>query len=333
MGYCTNFMLIMKTSFFSGFFKQPKLAGASFVISIGHKGIHFARVKYIAGRPQVVTYVFQQIGGGKPAGLTSAALEKMRKAVKTNDSQFSTLLSPGEYQLLLVDAPNVPEEELKTAVRWSVKDMLNFHVDDATIDALQIPSDQALGERKKSLYVVAASSQLIKKRMQLFEGAHINLRIIDIPEMAQRNIAALYEQEGRALALLAFDESGGLLTFTSDGELYLARRLEISMGQLQDANETLRQQSLDRLELEVQRSIDHFDRQFKHLPVRRLLISIPQSVGLVERLGDSLDLPVERIKLSEVMDFDEIEDLQAEEAQVYALHALGAALRLEGREA
>jgi len=133
--------------------------------------------------------------------------------------------------------------------------------------------------------------------------------------------------------LLAFDESGGLLTFTSDGELYLARRLEISLGQLQDANETLRQQALDRLELEVQRSIDHFDRQFKHLPVRRLLISIPQSVGLVERLGDSLDLPVERIKLSEVMDFDEIEDLQAEEAQVYALHALGAALRLEGRVA
>lgn len=210
--------------------------------------------------------------------------------------------------------------------------MLNFHVDDATLDVLRIPSDQTAGERKKSLYVIAASSQLIKKRIQLFEEAHINLRVIDIPEMAQRNIAALYEQEGRALALLAFDESGGLLTFTSDGELYMARRLEISIGQLLDANDSLRQQFLDKLELEVQRSIDHFDRQFKQLPVRRLLVSVPHNTGLVERLGNNLDLPVEYLKLSEEMDFDEVENLQSEEAQVYALHALGAALRQEGRE-
>ena len=51
--------------------------------------------------------------------------------------------------------------------------------------------------------------------------------------------------------LLAFDETGGLLTITSDGELYLARRIDISCGQLQDANESLRQQYFDRLELEV----------------------------------------------------------------------------------
>jgi MSHA biogenesis protein MshI len=151
--------------------------------------------------------------------------------------------------------------------------------------------------------------------------------------MAQRNIAALYEQEGRALALLAFDESGGLLTFTSDGELYLARRIEISAGQLQDANESLRQQFLDRLELEVQRSIDHFDRQYKNLTVRKLMVSAPESTGLVQMLGNYLGMPVERVQLGEVMDLGDITELSSDEAQVYALHALGAALRVEGQEA
>jgi len=324
-------MLIMKIPFLSSFVKNTRRAGAEFVIAIGGKGVHFARIKYVAGRPQVVSYDYQQVAGSK-SGITAMALEKMRKAAKAGDHMFSTLLAPGEYQLLQVDAPNVPEEELKAAVRWSVKDMLSFHADDATLDVLRIPSESTVGERKKSLYVVAASNEVIKKRMQLFEQAHINLRVIDIPEMAQRNIAALYEQEGRALALLAFDETGGLLTFTGDGELYLARRIEISLGQLQDANESLRQQALDRLELEVQRSIDHFDRQFKHLPVRRLLVSVPENVGLVERLGNSLDLPVERVKLSDVMDIEEVPELTSDEVQVYALHALGAALRLEGRE-
>lgn len=325
-------MLIMKIPFLSSFFKQPKRAGAGVVISIGDKGVHFVRAKYVAGRPQIVTYSFRQFGGARSSSMTSMALEKMRKDAKVGESQAATLLKSSEYQLLQVEAPNVPDDELKSAVRWSVKDMLNFHVDDATLDVLRIPSDQTAGERKKSLYVVAAANDVIKKRMQLFEQAHINLGIIDIPEMAQRNIAALYEQEGRALALLAFDESGCLLTFTSDGELYLARRIEISAGQLQDANESLRQQFMDRLELELQRSIDSFDRQYKNLAVRKLLVSVPASTGLVERLGGSLDLPVENVKLSDVMDIHDVPELFSDDAQVYALHALGAALRAEGRE-
>jgi len=97
--------------------------------------------------------------------------------------------------------------------------------------------------------------------------------VIDIPETAQRNIAALFEMEGRGLAMLVFGDEGGLLTITCDGELFLARRLDITLGQLQDADENLRQQYLDRVELEVQRSLDYFDRQFHHIPVNRLILS------------------------------------------------------------
>jgi MSHA biogenesis protein MshI len=324
-------MLIMKIPFLSAFTKRSTRAETNFVVAISGNGVHFAQVKYVADRPQVVSYAFHQVTGIKSSGITPAVLEKMRNGLRVADFQFSTLLAPGEYQLLQVEAPNVPEGEMKAAVRWSIKDMLSYHVDDATLDILSIPANQAGGERKKSLYVVVASNELIKRRTELFERAHINLRVIDIPEMAQRNIAALYEHEGRALALLAFDENGGLLTFTSDGELYLARRIEISVGQLQDANESLRQQYFDRLELEVQRSIDHFDRQFKHLTLRRLMVCAPENVGLIQMLANGLDLPVERLDLSEVMDFSGAPDLASDEARVYALHALGAALRQEGR--
>lgn len=209
--------------------------------------------------------------------------------------------------------------------------MLSYHIDDATLDVLRIPMNQAGGDRKKSLYVAVAPNDLLKRRGELFARAHIDLNVIDIPEMAQRNIAKLYEHEGRALALLAFDESGGLLTFTSDGELFLARRIEISLGQLQDANDTLRQQFIDRLELELQRSIDHFDRQYSHLPLRRLLVSAPESAGITQILANGLDLPVEQLNLSEAMDLSAVPDLASDEARVYALHALGAALRQEGQ--
>ena len=326
-------MLIMKIPFLSNIFKPSKRAGANFVVAISGNGVHFAQVKFVAGRPQVVTYAFHAVSGMKSSGITPALLEKIRKNMHVGDFQFATLLAPGEYQLLQVEAPNVPQDELKAAVRWSIKDMLSYHVDDAVLDVLRIPSNPAGGDRKKFLYVAVAHSDLIKRRTELFERALMNLRVIDIPEMAQRNIAALYEHEGRALALLAFDESGGLLTFSSDGELYLARRIEISVGQLQDANESLRQQYQDRVVLEIQRSIDHFDRQYSHLPLRRLLVSVPENVGLTQRLASNLDLPVERLDLSEAMDMGDAPDLSGEEARVYALHALGAALRHEGRPA
>jgi MSHA biogenesis protein MshI len=148
--------------------------------------------------------------------------------------------------------------------------------------------------------------------------------------MAQRNIAAQYENEGRGLALLAFDDTGGLLTFTGGGELYLARRIEISLGQLQDADENLRQQSYDRLELELQRSMDSFDRNFHHTAVNRLVVAAPVASGLIEKLRENMYVPVERVDLSQVLDLSEVPELLNEEAQLDAFYALGAALREEG---
>jgi MSHA biogenesis protein MshI len=194
---------------------------------------------------------------------------------------------------------------------------------------LQIPTNKYGSDRPQSLYAVAASNETIRKRIELFEKAKFNLVVIDIAEMAQRNIAALYETEGRGLALLVFDDEGGLLTITCDGELFLARRIDISLGQLRDADEGLRQQYQDRVELEVQRSLDYFDRQFHHISMERLLVSVPDGLGLVTMLADNLGLPVEALDLTQGMDIVGVPELADSEFACYALHALGAALRLE----
>jgi len=110
----------------------------------------------------------------------------------------------------------------------------------------------------------------------------------------------------------------------------LSRRLEISAGQLQDANESLRGQSRDRVELELQRSLDYFERQFNHLSVSRMLVSAPDSTGLAEFLAGVLATKVEKLDLSQVMDIGAVPELADSEFAAYALSALGAALRREG---
>lgn len=293
-------------------------------VTLGSRGIYVAQAKYVGSRPQVTRCAFHAV-----SEVTSAALERVRKEMQLENARFTTLLTPNEYQMMMVEAPNVPVDELKTAIRWKIKDSLNYHVDDATIDVLQIPIGKYGSERPQSLYAVAASNETIRKRINLFDKAKIDLSVIDIPETAQRNIAALYEAEGRGLALLSFDDEGGLLTITSDGELFLARRIEISVGQLSDADEILRQQYRDRVELEVQRSLDYFDRQFHHLSINRMLVSAPEELGLVALLGGTLGMPVEALDLAQGMDIVGVPELADSEYASYALHALGAALRLE----
>ncbi len=298
-----------------------------FAICISNNGVYFAHLKYAKGKlPRVTVCVFHPV-----ENVTPAVLEKLRKDAHISDFQFITLLSPDEYQMLLAESPNIPADELKAAIRWRIKDSLSYHIDDATLDVLQIPNSKSGVDRPQSLYAIAAPNTTIKNRITLFEKAKIDLKVIDIPEMAQRNIAALFEEDERGLALLAFDGSGGILTITSGGELYLARHIEITTGQLQDANESLRQQYLERVELELHRSLDYFGRQFSNISVKRLLVSAPEQLGLVQLLASSMEVPVEQLDLTQVLDISAAPNLVNSEYAAQAFLALGAALRHERR--
>ncbi|HWQ40094.1 MAG TPA: agglutinin biogenesis protein MshI [Burkholderiales bacterium] len=257
-------------------------------------------------------------------------LSQARKRLHLDRHRCATLLPSTDYRLQLLEAPNVPEPEIKAATRWRLKDALDYPVDAATVDVFFVPSDPAAPTRARLLYAVAASNERIGACMNLFAQARLPLAVIDIPEMAQRNLAALFEVERRALALLSFTEQRGLLTFTCGGELYVARTIETGLAAMAAAQGDLRAQLFERIVLEVQRSLDHFERQFSALPVARLLLApMPEEVGLHAHLAQNLYVPVEVARLEAVLDLQEVPDLAVPENQSRSFLALGAALREE----
>lgn len=275
------------------------------------------------GKPLVTVCGTVQASRGNPASVAKAARE-MRMA----NYRCSALLDLGEYQMLVVEAPNVPPDELKAAMRWRVKDMLDYHIDDATLDVLDIPPDKNGPARGHSMYAVAARNEVIKRDVALCDGAKIPLEVIDIPEMAQRNIANLIEQPGRGVALLSFDEQGGLLTVSFEGELYLSRHLDVSWRDL--ANADMQQNFFDRVTLELQRSIDHLERQFQFISVNQLwLAPLPDPEPLRAYLASNLYLPVNVLDLNELFDFSRVPALSSPENQVRFFLPLGATLRHE----
>lgn len=255
--------------------------------------------------------------------------ERVAKQFGFGSFRVSTLLAPGEYQVLLVDAPNVPQTELKTAIRWRIKDMLDYHVDDATVDLLEVPRNPAGGDRAHAMYAITARNEVIKSCIGRFEAAHIPLSVIDIQETAQRNVAALFERDERGLAMLHLGNDQGLLTINYRGELVLARRIDVPMGDLVSASGARREEQYQRILLELQRTFDHFDRQYTYVPVAKLMLaSEPEETGLLAHLAANLDLPVERARLSGTISFGSRAELEPRE-EWRLFHLIGASLRHE----
>lgn len=301
--------------------KVPGWLAASFA----DNGLHYAHAQFVpTGKSAVTVYGSRQLGGEKHG------MEKLARDMHIERYQCTTMLRAGDYQLLLIEAPNVPQEELRSAMRWKVKELIDYHVDDATIDVLDIPPDEAGTSRNHMMYAVCARNDAVQSCIKRFQDARMPLSVVDIPETAQRNIAALYEENGRGVAFAYFGDDWGLLTINFRTELFLARRLELGVKQLAASNEAGRQEALERVGLELQRTFDHFDRQFNHVTLAKLLIApLPESLGLVEFLAENIALPVASADLTEVLAFDGPGPDAAVQWRLF--HHFGAALRHEGK--
>lgn len=308
------------------FSKTKKKSERLLAVAFDGDGICAASVRHKQdGFPEVKLANF--FPSSDPRG--QEVLDKLNKELHGNQYRCAALLSGGEYQLMAVEAPAVPAEELKTAVRWRLKDMIDFPVDQATVDVLSIPTDKAPAGRAGSMFAIAARNSVIEARQNLFIAAKLSMSIIDIPEMAQRNISALLEPEGRGLAMLSFNADGGLLTVTFNGELYLSRRIDVTVEQLLDADHDRKHVCYDKITLELQRSLDHFERQYSFITIAKLVLAPTGASGLDEYLSSNLYTKVETLDLASVLDLSGVPDLAAAPAQQKFFLAIGAALRSE----
>jgi MSHA biogenesis protein MshI len=263
-------------------------------------------------------------------GDAAATLGRLRRELQLDRYRCTTLLKSSDYQIVQVETPNVPAQEAKSAVRWRIKDMIDYPVETAAVDALFIPGPDGVTERAAQMLAIAARNDAIVATAKPFNDADVPLEVIDIPELAQRNFAHRLEPEGRGLALLALDERGGLLTFTSGGELYQHRRIDISLKSFESTSPEQRKGLYDRLVLELQRSLDHMYRQFRHVAVAKIMLTpVPGAEDMREYLAANLDVPVALVHLSEIMDFPHIPELHEDARQAQCLQLIGAAMREE----
>lgn len=255
-----------------------------------------------------------------------ATLSTLRRQMHLNRYRCTTLLAHGKYQLIQTDAVDGSPDEAREVARWKLKDQVDFPVDMAAIDLLPIPSDG----RAPQVFAALSPESAVAPLIQAFQAAKVPLAAIDLPEMSQRNLAALFEDEGRGLATLIFDDDEGLLTFTVKHELLVVRHVEISARQLISADDARRNLLFERIALDVQRSLDNFDRVNSAISLSRLLVApIPGVEDFLGHLRANLTVAVVPLDVSDVLDLGAAPALLDPLRQFQCLRAIGAALRDE----
>lgn len=238
----------------------------------------------------------------------------------------SAVLPDGRYQLLLEELPNAPRGEMHAAMGWRIRDRIDVALDDAVIELLEMPQ-QARGG-KKLAYAVVASREVVQNQIAGVKGAGLNLDTIELPELCMRNIAVRLPQDAEGVAFLHFTADSGLLTITRQGVLYLIRRIDIGMLQLDRTPTTQVHTGLiPSVCLELQRSLDYYEAHYDLPSISTLVLGPGAGTGpLQQAIANQLGLKVGVLDLNELFDFAEP---LSEEAQKECLFAIGAALRTD----
>jgi len=240
----------------------------------------------------------------------------------------SAVLGAEDYQLALVEAPDVPPAELRAAMRWRLKDAIDFRVEDAVVDVFDVPS-QNRGGHGRMMYAVAARRAAVE-RYSAALAPLTTLDVIDVPELCLRNLAASLPAAAGGVALLHLGETSASVVLVRGTTFYFSRQMELRASRKAGAGATGAGVDSEGIELELQRSLDYYERHFDQPPITKIVVSATGSraQALVEALNRDTGFEVTALELSAFMTCDV--PLEAETSPA-CLMAVGAALREERR--
>lgn len=253
----------------------------------------------------------------------SAAVAQWLAAADHQQGAVSGVLDAADYELLHVEAPDVLPAEFKAAVRWRLKGVIDFPVEDAVIDVFDMPEQPNRTGSKKMMYVVAAQRHAIERQAAFLKPAARRFDVIDIPELALRNLASLLPEAAGGLIFLWLTDKSAQLIGIKGTTLYFARHVRVSGHDAADSANEL--PDVDAIALEVQRSNDYFESQYQQVPPANLIIAphSERSVRLSQALMKHTSMQVQSLDLEHVLDLSPGFD----PSDPCSVLAIGAALR------
>ena len=206
------------------------------------------------------------------------------------------VLSAGQYQIVQVDKPNVPDTEINLALKWQVKDLVPFKPDNMVVDYFDGPQ---LSNNVEKINVVCADLIELTAIVEHVTQHQLDIALITTVEFA---FAQLIPQSDVATLLVCQHANEDLLILiVKQGKIFFQRRIRGLAQISHKTEEELLMGSVDMLSLEIQRSTDYFERQLKQAPIKEIQVILPMDneAFLVRKVSENTNVPVNLLSMPE----------------------------------
>ena len=199
---------------------------------------------------------------------------------------FEIVLSASWYQLLIIDKPNIAENEIPLTLVWSIKDMVTIPVTDLQLDYYDSP----IINRNKITVVVANKTELTP----LVEAVYHHRGVICGMTIEQLAICNLHANSSQVhLVISHYADQNVLFTIVKNGQQYMQRRVRGFNDIHTMTADDFAGDVLNNLILEVRRSMDFFESQMRQPPVHNIDILMDgASHALAKVLADNFVQPI-----------------------------------------
>lgn len=310
-------------------FKKRLRSGARAGIAFAEGAFSLALVRRDADAKPTIEYCGTHSISGAASTDIAPALKALLEKLRATRASTCAVIDGDEYQIVQVEAPEVLPSEMRAAIRWKLRDAINFSVDEAAVDIFETP-EPIRRTQNKMLFAVAARDSAIQRVSSTLKPVARGFNAIDIPELCLRNLSALLPQDTKGVAMLAVNDGFAQLVITRQGVMYLTRRIDTGRGGFNPHAAKKDDQVIDAgaLALELQRSLDYYESHYDQTPIGDLVIA--PATERVQRLAT--DLKNETSLRIAVLDARELFNVYKPGELITdwpCLMALGAALRTD----
>jgi MSHA biogenesis protein MshI len=305
-------------------------------VGIYHNDLRLVRVLHTADNMPILDVCESQ-----PFSEAIKALPGIARHYAAKNTPCAGLMRPGSYQLLLLETPQVPEEELRNAVRDHIQNMSEFHANDVILDTLPVPARQEPTEpvAVDMMYVAVAPKTAVLDHVDELLNAGFSLNYLDVPEFALCHLTAHIAEDKEGMAFLWLSQDKAILMLSRQGRLYLARtvntphlsrlmRPDVVLNPETFSNDTKINQTISQIILEIQQALNYYRACYTNSPIKTLVVSPTpyQTPEIINYMQSVLKIKVRQFDLNEVFIYKPV---LTETQECHCLPMIGAALRLE----
>lgn len=249
-------------------FKDKTTTQSTAGLSLSDEGISLVITEYQQGKPVLTHAGFYACSPSE----YSQQLSLLSKEHQLDSIPCNLVLTPEDYQVIQIDAPEVPKQELATALRWQVKDLISFHIDDVVIEHTEMDNEQTSG--KPQILVFICRKSLVEDYVELMRVAQCKLNAIDTAVFAIRNLVAHMKSIDNtdSIGILNLYKAYSRITVLLNNDIIINRASSIGLNELAFMSSDAGSMIIDNTALEIQRTFDYYERHSRQSPISDLVI-------------------------------------------------------------